>query len=70
MRVLAKYTTFASLCEQIYKWRQVLPDIGKANPTKKLTSGGMKILVERPAFIQCGFVGGPGGESFAAFHGV
>lgn len=36
------------LGEQIYKWRQKLDDIGRANPEKKLMSAGMKYLMERP----------------------
>lgn len=36
------------LAEQIYKWRQDLDGIGKADKTKKLISGGMKFLMERP----------------------
>lgn len=47
------------LGEQIYKWRQVLPDIGKANPTKKLISGGMKILMERPALFNAALWAAP-----------
>ncbi|WP_315086341.1 lactate utilization protein B [Bacteroides heparinolyticus] len=47
------------LGEQIYKWRQVLPDIGKANPTKKLISSGMKILMERPALFNAALWAAP-----------
>ena len=36
------------LAEQIYKWRQDLDTIGKADRVKKLMSGGMKFLMERP----------------------
>lgn len=36
------------LAEQIYKWRQDLDGIGKADKTKKVMSGGMKYLMERP----------------------
>ena len=36
------------LGEQIYRWRQQLDSLGKANPTKKLMSQGMKYLMERP----------------------
>lgn len=36
------------LAEQIYKWRQDLNGIGKADSTKKVMSGGMKFLMERP----------------------
>ena len=39
------------LGEQIYKWRQQLEKIGKANPEKKLVSAGMKYLMERPALF-------------------
>lgn len=36
------------LAEQIYKWRQVLPKIGKADRMKKVMSGGMQVLMEHP----------------------
>ena len=36
------------LGEQIYRWRQQLDSLGKANPTKKLMSQGMNYLMERP----------------------
>lgn len=39
------------LGEQIYKWRQQLDKVGKANPEKKMMSGGMKYLMERPALF-------------------
>lgn len=36
------------LAEQIYKWRQDLPKIGKEDPMKKRMSEGMKYIMERP----------------------
>ena len=36
-----------------------MPDIGKANPTKKLISGGMKILMERPALFNAALWAAP-----------
>ena len=39
------------LAEQIYKWRQDLDGLGKANTGKKIMSGGMKFLMERPALF-------------------
>ena len=36
------------LAEQIYLWRQDLNKLGVANPTKKLMSGGMEYLMNRP----------------------
>lgn len=36
------------LADQIYRWRQSLDGIGKANAMKKLMSGGMKFLFKRP----------------------
>jgi L-lactate dehydrogenase complex protein LldF len=36
------------LGEQIYRWRQDLDKIGKASTEKKIMSGGMKFLMERP----------------------
>ena len=47
------------LGEQIYKWRQTLDGIGKANPEKKLMSGGMKFLMERPALFNTALKFGP-----------
>ena len=38
-----------NLSEQIYAWRQSLKDIGKADPMKRLMSGGMKFIFDRPA---------------------
>lgn len=37
-----------NLSEQIYRWRQGLDDIGKADPMKKAMSTGMKYLFDRP----------------------
>lgn len=39
------------LGEQIYRWRQTLDGIGKANPVKKAMSGGMKTLMEHPSLF-------------------
>lgn len=47
------------LGEQIYKWRQVLPRIGKANPVKKLMSGGMKTLMEHPVMFNAALWAAP-----------
>lgn len=37
------------LADQIYRWRQDLDSLGKADPTKKVMSYGMKFLFEHPA---------------------
>lgn len=37
------------LADQIYRWRQDLDKYGKADPMKKVMSGGMKFLFKRPA---------------------
>lgn len=37
------------LADQIYKWRQQLDSLGKADRTKKLLSGGLRYLFARPA---------------------
>lgn len=39
------------LGEQIYKWRQDLDRIGRANKQKKLMSAGMQYLMERPVLF-------------------
>ena len=39
------------LAEQIYKWRQVLDKIGKADTGKKIMSGGMEILMDHPVWF-------------------
>lgn len=39
------------LGEQIYRWRQQLDVLGRANSMKKLLSRGMKCLMERPALF-------------------
>ncbi|MDR0750543.1 MAG: LUD domain-containing protein [Tannerellaceae bacterium] len=36
------------LADQIYKWRQQLDSLGKADRTKKLISGGLKYIFTRP----------------------
>ncbi len=58
------------LAEQIYKWRQDLDGLGKANTGKKIMSGGMKFLMERPALFNAAFVGSPGGKWPAPFHEI
>lgn len=40
------------LADQIYRWRQKLDSIGKANPTKKIMSGGMKFLFSHPSLFR------------------
>ncbi|MDR1624743.1 MAG: lactate utilization protein [Tannerellaceae bacterium] len=37
------------LADQIYKWRQQLYSLGKADRTKKLLSGGLRYIFTRPA---------------------
>lgn len=39
------------LGEQIYLWRQMLDDIGKADKTKKVISDSMEVLMEHPAIF-------------------
>jgi Uncharacterized conserved protein containing a ferredoxin-like domain len=39
------------LGNQIYKWRQGLDAIGKANPAKKVLSGGMSFLFNHPGLF-------------------
>lgn len=40
------------LADQIYKWRQGLDSIGKADKMKKMMSGGMKFLFTHPALYK------------------
>ncbi|MFV0522537.1 MAG: lactate utilization protein B [Mangrovibacterium sp.] len=40
------------LADQIYKWRQGLDAIGKADPMKKMMSGGMKFLFTHPGLYK------------------
>lgn len=40
------------LADQIYRWRQDLDSLGKADPMKKVMSKGMKFLFERPALFR------------------
>lgn len=42
------------LADQIYRWRQGLDDIGKADPMKKMMSRGLKVLFERPSLFRTG----------------
>ena len=37
-----------NLSEQIYRWRQDLKNIGKADSLKHMMSGGMKVIFDRP----------------------
>lgn len=39
------------LADQIYCWRQKLHTLGVASPSKKLMSGGMQFLMERPSLF-------------------
>lgn len=39
------------LSEQIYKWRQQLDSLGKADKMKKVMSSGMKIIFDHPALF-------------------
>lgn len=40
------------LADQIYHWRQGLDSIGKADPTKKMMSKGLKVLFEHPSLYR------------------
>lgn len=42
------------LADQIYKWRQNLDSLGKADPIKKVMSGGMKFLFSHPLLFRQG----------------
>ena len=39
------------LADQIYRWRQKLHGLGVASPSKRMMSGGMKFLMERPGLF-------------------
>ena len=39
------------LADQIYRWRQKLDSLGVASSSKKMMSGGMKFLMERPGLF-------------------
>ena len=47
------------LAEQIYKWRQDLDKIGKANTGKKIMSGGMKVLMDHPTLFNAALWAAP-----------
>ena len=47
------------LGEQIYRWRQTLKDIGKANTEKQFMSAGMKFLMERPVLFNAALWAAP-----------
>jgi L-lactate dehydrogenase complex protein LldF len=42
------------LANQIYRWRQQLDSLGKADPTKKVMSVGLKYLFDRPKLYNAG----------------
>ena len=39
------------LADQIYRWRQKLDGLGVASSSKRLMSGGMKVLMEHPSLF-------------------
>src|SRR5574344_1350496 len=43
-----------NLSEQIYRWRQTLDSVGKADPMKKMMSKGMSYLFNHPSIYQTG----------------
>ena len=43
-----------NLADQIYRWRQNLDAVGKANPIKKVMSTGMKFLFSQPTLFYMG----------------
>ena len=47
------------LAEQIYKWRQILNGIGKADSMKKFISGGMKVLMDNPTLFNAALWAAP-----------
>lgn len=49
------------LAEQIYLWRQDLNNLGKADAMKKMMSGGMKFMMERPSLFNFGMAVAPFG---------
>ena len=49
------------LAEQIYLWRQDLNKLGKADAMKKVMSGGMKFMMERPSLFNFGMAVAPFG---------
>lgn len=42
------------LADQIYRWRQNLDSLGKADPIKKVMSGGLQYLFKHPALYNSG----------------
>lgn len=47
------------LAEQIYRWRQDLDSIGKADAGKKFISGGMKVLMNHPPLFNAALWASP-----------
>lgn len=47
------------LSEQIYAWRQDLKNIGKADSMKKMMSGGMKFIFDRPGLYNTALKASP-----------
>src|SRR5574344_439575 len=43
-----------NLSEQLYRWRQTLDSVGKADPMKKMMSKGMSYLFNHPSIYQTG----------------
>lgn len=55
------------LADQIYKWRQGLDAMGKADPMKKKMSSGMKYLFTRPALFRTALKWAPLANSMPRF---
>ena len=61
------------LGEQIYKWRQKLDGMGKANKEKKAISEGLKFLMNRPALFNAALWASPivnGLPRFMKYNGL
>ncbi|MDR0834904.1 MAG: lactate utilization protein [Candidatus Symbiothrix sp.] len=55
------------LADQIYRWRQQLDSFGKADPTKKVLSFGLKFLFDRPTLYNTGLKFAPVINHFPRF---
>ena len=52
------------LADQIYRWRQQLDRLGVASSSKKLMSGGMQMLMERPSVFNMALKAAPIANGF------
>ena len=70
---IAKAVDLVDLAEQIYLWRQDLDKLGKADRMKKVMSGGMEFMMNRPSIFNMALKWAPlvnGMPRFLIYNGL